>query len=405
MQQSFIEDIRWRGLLFQHTPGIEKALQERTTLYLGIDPTGDSLHVGHMLGILLMKRAYDYGHKVIIVAGGGTAMIGDPGGKDAERPILPKSVIEQNKIALKKQLSKFFDFDGEKAIMVDNADWLNGTELINFLRDVGKYISINSMLDKDSVRSRVEREDGMSYAEFSYQLLQAYDYLKLFEQHNCNVQIGGSDQWGNIVQGVELIRKKLQKTVNALSHPLIVNPKTGKKFGKTESGAAIWLDPQKTHPFALYQFFINLDDQIAPILLKYFSFESKQKVEEILLVWEKDPAGRSLQKALAYEMTSLIHDENAAANARAVSDILFDRGQSAWTQEQLAFAAAALPHATVPNHQVFSLENALVDLQLCNSKAEAKRLIQQNGASYEYYFEQYFLIRKGKKEYGIVIVN
>lgn len=226
-----LNDLLNRGLIYQKSPEIEAAFEKGTTLYLGYDPTGPDLHIGHLLGITLLKRALEHGNKIIVLVGGGTSMIGDPGGKDAERPILPKEQIEANKEEMKRQFSKFFTFDNDKVRMVDNADWLENVKLIEFLREAGKHISINTMIDKDSVKSRISREEGISYAEFSYQLLQSYDFMELYKLYNCQVQMGGSDQWGNIIQGVELIRKRLHKQAYALSFPLIVNPKTGKKFG------------------------------------------------------------------------------------------------------------------------------------------------------------------------------
>lgn len=399
---TFIEELTWRGLIHQKTPGIEKAFEQGTTLYLGIDPTGDTLHVGHFLGILFLKRALQYGNKIIVLAGGGTSKIGDPGGKDTERPILPKEIIEANKEKLKKQFSKFFEFDDEHVIMVDNSDWLEQITLIDFLRDAGKFMPVNSMLDKDSVKSRITREEGISYAEFSYQLLQAYDFMELFQKYHCEVQIGGSDQWGNIVQGVELIRKKLQKQAYALSFPLIVNPKTGKKFGKTEQGAAIWLDREKTHPFAFYQFFINIEDDLAPVLMKYFSFKSQNEIETLIKEWEAQKETRLLQKALAHEITTLIHGKETADQAQKIASILFYKGTEEWTKDNLDFIKKAIPYATISSAAQFSPEQAVMDLGLVSSKGEARRLVQQNGVHVEPLFDTYYLVRKGKREYGII---
>lgn len=405
MKNTFIEELTWRGLIHQKTPDIEKAFEKGTTLYLGIDPTGDTLHVGHLLGILFLRRALHYNNKIVLLVGGGTSMIGDPGGKDTERPILPKEVIHANKEKLKKQFSKFFTFDSENVVMVDNADWLENLTLIDFLRDAGKFMSINSMLDKDSVQSRIGREEGISYAEFSYQLLQAYDFMELYQKHQCEVQIGGSDQWGNIVQGVELIRKKLQKQAFALSHHLIVNPKTGKKFGKTEQGAAIWLDSEKTHPFALYQFFINVDDELAPILTRYFSFRTQDVIELQEKQWEKEKHNRLLQKELAYEMTALIHGDSVAQHAQKAANILFNKGTEEWTEDNIEFIKKALPYAQISSTEEFSVEQSVISLGLVSSKAEARRLSEQKGIHVQQLFEKYYLIRKGKREYAIVEVQ
>lgn len=405
MKDDFLEELQWRGLIYQKTPDIEEAFKRKTTLYLGIDPTGDSLHAGHLLGVLLLRRAYKYGNKIIILLGGGTAMIGDPSGKEEERPILPKEVIEENKQKLKKQLSRFFTIDEKNVRMIDNAEWLEKTSLIEFLREAGKYISVSSMIDKEAVQTRISRQEGISYAEFSYQLMQAYDFLVLYEKYNCEVQVGGSDQWGNIVQGVELVRKKTAKSAFGLSFPLIVNPKTGKKFGKTEKGAAIWLDPVKTHPFAFYNFFINIEDEFAPLLLKYYSFKSREEIEQIINEWQGRKELRSLQKELAFELTSVVHGEEVAEKARKVANSLYEKGKEDLSKEDLDFIKQSVPYVSIQSKDEMILENVLVQLGLVGSKNEARRLVEQKGATSENLFDKYFLIRKGKREYGIVEVK
>lgn len=404
MKTTFISALESRGLLFQKTPEIEKTFDEGTTLYWGIDPTGGDLHVGHFLGVTILKRALEASpaNNIIVLVGGGTAMIGDPGGKDAERPILPKETIEANKKSLKAQLSKFFPFDEKRVIMVDNADWLEKATVIDFLRDAGKYISVNTMMDKESVQTRLTRQEGISYAEFSYQLLQAFDYLKLFETHACEVQMGGSDQWGNIIQGVELIRKRLGKTVHALSFPLIVNPKTGKKFGKSESGASIWLDAERTHPFAFYQFFINTEDELAPILLKYFSFRPVEEVDELIRAWEVHREQRLIQKELAYELAALIHGQSVADKCKRVATLLFEKGESSFTQEDLEFIKKSVPYKKITSAKEFALEEILHELGMVSSKGEARRLVTQNGVKSDLFFDRYYVIKKGKREYAIV---
>lgn len=404
-KNDFIEELKWRGLIYQKTPEIEKAFSRGATLYLGIDPTADSLHLGHLLGYLILKRAFAYKNKIIILVGGGTSQIGDPGGKDQERQILPKETIEKNKEKLKKQISRFFSFDDQKVRMVDNADWLENLSLIEFLREAGKYASINSMFDLESVKTRMEKETGISYAEFSYQLLQAYDFFVLFEKYSCEVQIGGSDQWGNIVQGVELIRKKAARQAFGLSFPLIVNPKTGKKFGKTEAGQGIWLDPEKTHPFAFYQFLINVDDDLASVLLRYYSFKSKNEINILIQTWEKNKEERLLQKELAYELTALVHGREIAIQARKVAEILFTKDSSKFIMHDFLFIKKALPYQTIASAKEFVLENLLPLLGLVTSKSEARRLIQQNGVKSELLFDKYYLIRKGKKDYGVVEIK
>ncbi len=402
---NFLHDLQARGLIYQKTPGIEKAFENPVTLYWGIDPTGDSLHLGHFLGITIVRRALHQGQKVIILAGGGTGMIGDPGGKDEERPLLSKEMLEENKRRIKEQLQHIFEIEEQKVMLVDNTQWLEKLMLLEFLREAGKLIPVSTMLDKESVSTRLNREQGLSYAEFSYQLLQAYDFLMLFERYGCTVQIGGSDQWGNIVQGVELIRKKLSKSAFGLSFPLIVNPKTGKKFGKTEKGAAIWLDPEKTHPFAFYQFLINTDDELAPTLFKYFSFRSLDEIKEIEHKWKQQKETRLMQKELAYELTRMVHGEEIAQHSKIVTALLFEQGAESISKDNLDFIKKALPYSTVKNENEFNLEKSLVDTGLVSSKNEAHRLTSQNGVKSQRLFNKYFLIKKGKREYAVVEIT
>lgn len=399
---SLLTELKARGLLYQSSPGIEEAFESGMTLYLGYDPTGPNLHIGHLLGVTLLKRALDHGQNVIVLVGGGTAMIGDPGGKDAERPILSKEEIEANKEEMKRQFSRFFTFDDKRVRMVDNAEWLTQTFLIDFLRDAGKYISVNTMLDKDSVSSRITRQEGISYAEFSYQLLQAYDFMQLFQTYGCAVQLGGSDQWGNIIQGVELIRKRLGKAAFALSFPLIVNPKTGKKFGKTESGEGIWLSAAKTHPFAFYQFLLNTDDELAPKLLKYYSFRPVNELEEIISRWEEARHERAVQKALAYEVTAMVHGEEAAKQAEDLTGMLFAKDTAGLTSEQLEFLKNAIPHSLLNSGETFDPAKAVHETGLAASMGEARRLVQQKGVHVEELHGKFYLLRKGKREYALV---
>ena len=404
MKSDLIKELNWRGLLYQHTPGIEKTLLEPTTLYYGIDPTADSLQFGNLLGISVLKRALDAGHSIVVLTGGGTAMIGDPGGKDKERPISPIEVVKTNTKKVKQQLLSYFKGQEDRVKFVDNADWLEHVTLISFLRDAGKFISINSMLDKDSVSTRLSRDTGMSYAEFSYQLLQAYDYLELFQKNNCRVQIGGSDQWGNIVQGVELIRKKLSQEVHALSWPLIVDPKTGRKFGKSEGGKTMWLDAEKTHPLEFFQFFVNTEDILAPTLLRYFSFKTQTEIESMEKSWTKQKETRSIQKQLAMELTSFVHGDEVAVKCHKIASILFDKSSDNLSLQDLEFVKSAVPYTHISHTDKLILENVLPEMGMVTSKGEARRLIQQNGVKSQQLFDKYFLIRKGKHEYGVVEV-
>ncbi|QQG44264.1 MAG: tyrosine--tRNA ligase [Candidatus Roizmanbacteria bacterium] len=402
MEINFLNDLEWRGLIYQKTPGIENVFNKGATIYYGVDATADSLHFGHLLGYLVLKRAYEAGHNIIVLMATGTAAIGDPSGKDAERPIVSKDILAANKEKLSKQVENFFKIDGKRVKTIDNAEWLEKLSLIDFLRDTGKYISANSMMDMESVKTRLSRQEGISYAEFSYQLLQAYDFLRFYEDHQCEVQIGGSDQWGNMIQGVELIRKKISREAHVLSYPLIVDPKTGKKFGKTEKGAAIWLDPEKTPPFAFYQFFINVEDELAPVLMKYYSFKSKEEIEELIGEWQKQKETRLIQKELAYELTEMVHGRELADQSKAVASILFERKGEGLTEKDLKFIKKSVPYTTLSSQNDLVLEEVLIQLGLVQSKNEARRLIEQKGVISNNLFNKYFLIRKGKKDYGIV---
>lgn len=400
-----LDALKKRELVYSVSPDLEEAMngEQPLTVFWGIDPTGDSLHIGHYMGVTVMKRLYDAGMNLILLVGGGTAQIGDPGGKDAERPILPKEQIEANKEKIKDQLSRFFTFDDQRVRMVDNADWLEQTNLITFLRDAGKYITVNSMIDKDSVSARIGREGGISYAEFSYQLMQAFDYMELFKRYNCVLQIGGSDQWGNIIQGVELIRKRQGGKAYALSFPLIVNPKTGKKFGKTESGESIWLDPEKTTPFAFYQFFLNTDDELAPLLMKYYSFRSIEEIAGIESQWNSARHERLLQKELAFEMTSRIHGEESAKAVEKITGVLFGKSAEKLEPADMAHLKGGIP--TTSASADIQAEDAVVALGMVSSKGEARRLSQQNGIHMQQIGSEYILVRKGKKDYGLLEIS
>ncbi len=395
------QQLQRRNLVYQHSPGADTALEKGATVYLGFDPTGSSLHVGHLLGVITLTRAVQAGLNVIILMGGGTSMIGDPSGKDAERPILGLAQIEQNKRSMVAQFERFFTIDGAQVRMVDNADWLSTVSLIEFLREAGKVIGISSMLDKESVSSRLERESGISYAEFSYQLLQAYDFMKLFEQHGCRIQIGGSDQWGNIIQGVELIRKRHQESAYALSFPLIVNPRTGKKFGKTEDGETVWLDPSLTSAFSFYQFFLNSDDAIAADLLRYLSLQPIETIEETITSWQEQPHQRAVQKMLAEELTDLVHGREAVKQAKRVAGMLFEKSEEALTEDDRAVLIESLPSVELGGDQQVDPVALVVSLGLASSQAEARRLAAQNGITVQESLPGLYLIRKGKKDYGV----
>ena len=396
----FFEELKKRGLIYQATPEIEEFFKSKGTLYLGIDPTSDSLHLGHYLGLSLLKRFYLQGFKIIVILGGGTAKIGDPSGKVKERPILPLEVLEKNKKSLKKQIKKFIPIDGKKVKLTDNSTWLDNLKLMEFLRDVGKEVSINSMLDLETVRQRLSSQEFMSFAEFTYQLLQAYDFFILFKKYGCELQIGGSDQWGNIVQGIELIRKKLDKKAYGLVYPLLIDPKTGRKFGKTETGETLWLDPKKLHPFRIYQFLINLDDEFSKNLLYYFSFKSLEEIEKIIEEGEKKKEERKVQKALAEEVILNLYGKKVLDEVLKITEILFEKNFEEISLQEIKILKNAIP--TIKIKEKLPLEEILVQLNLAKSKSEARNLISSVKILEK---GKFILIKKGKKDFGLVEFN
>lgn len=381
---TLFEDLTWRGVINQVTHDHLAAELEKgsMTLYCGFDPTANSLHIGHLLPALGLARFQQAGHKPIALVGGGTGLIGDPSGKADERSLLTKEQVKANTEGLRLQLERFLDFDGpHAAIMRNNADWLCGLPLIDFLRDVGKHFSVNVMLAKDSVRQRLEdREHGISYTEFSYSLLQAYDFLYLCEHHDCRLQIGGSDQWGNIVAGMDLTRRLLRKDTFGLTFPLITKT-DGTKFGKTESGA-VWLDPNRTSPYRFYQFWINQADADTPRLLRFFTFLDRDEIANLDRAVAEEPHKRAAQRRLAEEATRLVHGEDALANAVKASQAMFGgdlRGLDAATLEDIF---SEVPSATLPRSVLSGdrlLLDVLVEAGVFKSKGEARRLVKNGG--------------------------
>ena len=394
---SFFEELKKRGLIYQATPDIEEFFKKKGALYLGIDPTSDSLHLGHYLGLSLLKRFYLHGFKIIIILGGGTAKIGDPSGKVKERPILPLNVLEKNKKNIRKQIERFFPIDNKKVKLIDNALWLDNLKLMEFLRDVGKIMSINSMLDLETVRQRLSAQEMMSFSEFTYQLLQAYDFFILFKKYGCELQIGGSDQWGNIVQGIELIRKKTGKKAYGLVYPLLIDPKTGRKFGKTEEGETLWLDAKKLHPFRIYQFLINLEDNFAENLLFYFSFKSLEEIEKIINEAKEKKEERIIQKSLAEEIILNLYGKKVLDEVLKITKILFEKNFEEIEIKEIKFLKNAIP--TIKLKEKLGVEEILVKLNLAKSKSEARNLIS-NVKTLEK--GRYLLIKKGKKDFGLV---
>jgi len=393
----FLDELKKRGLIYQTTPEIEDFFEKKGTLYLGIDPTADSLHLGHYLGFSLLKRFYLEGFKIIIILGGGTAKIGDPSGKVKERPILPLEILEKNKKNIKKQIRKFISVDNKRIKLIDNSLWLDNLRLMEFLRDIGKIISINSMLDLETVRQRIESQEMMSFAEFTYQLLQAYDFFVVFKKYNCELQIGGSDQWGNIIQGVQLIRKKLGKKAYGLVYPLLIDPKTGRKFGKTEEGETLWLDPKKTHPFRIYQFLINLEDEFAKNLFYYFSFKPLKEIEKIIDEEKEKKQERLIQKILAEEIILNLYGRKVLNEILRITKILFEKIFAEISLEEIKILKGAIP--TLELKEKIPLEEILVSLSLAKSKSEARNLISSIKTLEK---GKYLLIKKGKKDFGLV---
>ncbi|MBR6251852.1 MAG: tyrosine--tRNA ligase [Bacteroidales bacterium] len=327
---NFVEELKWRGMIAEMMPGTEEQLQKGlTSAYVGIDPTADSLHIGHLVGVMMLKHFQRAGHRPIALIGGATGMIGDPSMKSAERNLLDEQTLRHNQECIKKQLARFLDFDSDApnaAKLVNNYDWMRDYSFLNFIRDIGKHITVNYMMAKDSVKKRLSRDSsvGMSFTEFSYQLLQGYDFMYLYEHEGCRLQMGGSDQWGNITTGTDLIRKMLGGEAFALTCPLITKADGG-KFGKTESGN-IWLDPEKTSPYKFYQFWLNTSDADAEKYLKIFTTLSKEEIEQLAREQAEDAGRRPMQKRLADEITTMVHGKEALDAAIEASQILFGKG-------------------------------------------------------------------------------
>jgi tyrosyl-tRNA synthetase len=379
------DDLAWRGLVNQAThPELAGLLEkERFTVYAGIDPTADSMHIGHLVAVQCLARFQRAGHTPIALIGGATGMIGDPSGKSEERQLQDTHAIERNVVGIEVQLRKLLDFKGSNAaIIANNLTWLGQLRLVTFLRDIGKHFSVNVMMAKESVRARLEdRDQGISYTEFSYQLLQAYDFLQLFDEYKCKLQIGGSDQWGNIVAGMDLARRlRPGVDIYGLTFPLVTKADGG-KFGKTESGA-VWLDAAKTSPYKFYQFWINVADADVVKFLKYFTFLSHQEIDTLGEAMKTAPQERAAQKALATEMTKLVHGEAALADAVKASAAMFGGSLDGLSDATLEDIFAGMPSAEVPRAALSGergLIDVLVEAGVFKSKGEAKRLIQNGG--------------------------
>jgi len=410
-----LDDLKFRGLINQvsNLDGLRKEMNEgKISLYCGFDPTADSLHIGNLLPTLVLKRFQEAGHQPIALVGGGTGLIGDPSGKKEERVLNPDEVVEKWSNAFKAQLEQFLDFKSKDnpALMVNNYDWLGKIKAIDFLRDIGKYFTVSYMLSKESVKARLE--SGISFTEFNYMVLQAYDFLNLFEKHDCKLQIGGSDQWGNITAGIDLIKKKTEKEVYGLTIPLI-SKADGTKFGKTETGT-IWLDSKKTTPYQFYQFWVNIGDRDVGQHLKYFTFLSKQEIESLEKEVRKNPEGREAQKVLANKVTSLVHGEKIAMFTEKISQKLFYNDIKDFSEEELQMVFENIEIISFQNMKEINLINLLTDVKVCSSKRQAREDVQNgiifiNGNSYkdiqqiikksDCFYNKYLVIKKGKKNY------
>jgi tyrosyl-tRNA synthetase len=433
MIKNFVEELKWRGMLAQIMPDTEELLQkEMVSAYLGTDPTADSLHIGHLCGIMMLRHLQRCGHKPYLLVGGATGMIGDPSGKSQERNLLNSDTLYHNQEAIKKQVSKFLDFDGtepNKAELVNNYDWMKDYSFLDFVRDIGKHITVNYMMAKDSVQKRLngEARDGLSFTEFTYQLLQGYDFLYLYQKYGIKLQLGGNDQWGNMTTGTELIRRTLGQEANAycLTCPLITKS-DGKKFGKTESGN-IWLDRNRTTPYKFYQFWLNVSDEDAEKYIKIFTSIDKETIEELTAEHQQDPGRRILQKRLAEEVTTMVHSKEDLDMAIAASNILFGKATKenlkTLDENTLLDVFSGVPNFELakdqlgqPAVELFTRE----DVKVFQSKGEMRKLVQGGGVSLNkeklQSFDQvitsedlidgkYLLVQKGKKNYFLVTVK
>ncbi|MGC9520249.1 MAG: tyrosine--tRNA ligase, partial [Anaerolineae bacterium] len=378
------DEFKWRGLVYDFTEGLPEVLAtEKVTVYIGFDPTSNSLQVGNLLALMGLARMQHFGHTPIAVAGGGTGMVGDPSGKTSERQLLTPTEVEENVEAIKSQLARFLDFGAAQngARIVNNADWLLEVSMMTFLRDVGKHFTVSYMTAKDSVRTRLEREEGMSYTEFSYMLLQAYDFLQLYDRYGCTLQCGGSDQWGNITAGVELIRRARGARAYGLVYPLVTGP-SGDKLGKTERGT-IWLDPEKTSPYRYYQFWLNQGDANVIDYLKYFTWLGRAEIAELEQGVAEHPERREAQRTLAREMTRMTHGETALVKAEQASEVLFGGEILGLEAEDIKDIFADVPSSELPKSRFegegVSVVDLLDEVDLTRSKGEARRLLKSGG--------------------------
>jgi tyrosyl-tRNA synthetase len=429
---SFVEELTWRGMVHDIMPETDATLAKgMTSGYIGFDPTADSLHIGSLVQIMILMHFQRYGHKPYALVGGATGMIGDPSGKSAERNLLDNKTLEQNCNGIEKQLSKFLDFDSKKpngAVMVNNLDWMASFKLIDFARDIGKHLTVNYMMAKDSVKKRLgaEAKEGMSFTEFTYQLIQGYDFLHLYEHHNCLLQMGGSDQWGNITTGTELVRRKLSGKAYALTCPLVTKS-DGTKFGKTEGGN-VWLDPEKTSPYKFYQYWLNASDEDAEKYVKIFTFLTKDEIESLIAAHREMPHQRQLQRKLAQEVTAMVHSAEDVVRVEQAAQILFGKATTdslkALDAQTLLDIFEGVPQAEVTAEKLasegLSITDALAaETGFLKSNGEARRALKENSISVnkekvteakhitssDLICGNYVLLQRGKKNYFLLVVK
>lgn len=432
MNKNFVEELRWRGMLAQIMPGTEELLmKEQVTAYLGTDPTADSLHIGHLCGVMMLRHLQRCGHKPLALVGGATGMIGDPSGKSLERNLLDEETLRHNQECIKSQLAKFLDFESDapnKAEMVNNYDWMKDMGFLQFAREVGKHITVNYMMAKESVQQRLngEARDGLSFTEFTYQLLQGYDFLHLYQTKGCKLQMGGNDQWGNMTTGTELIRRTLGNEAEAfaLTCPLITKA-DGKKFGKTESGN-IWLDPKRTTPYKFYQFWLNVSDEDAERYIKIFTSLDRETIEALIAEHRTDPGRRTLQRRLAEEVTVMVHSREDYDMAVEASNILFGKATKdslkALDEQTLLDVFDGVPHFYIGKDKIGlpAVELFTQDAAVFASKGEMRKLVQGGGVSLnkekltafdravtaeDLIDGKYLLVQRGKKNYYLITVK
>ncbi len=428
MRNSFLEELEWRGMLHQFTPGVDEHLNESTRIgYIGFDPTSDSMHIGNLIQIIILIHFQLHGHKPIALIGGATGMIGDPSGKSSERKLLDQKKLEKNSLALKKQFFKFLDFSNKcknPAELINNFDWMKEFSLIDFSREVGKHITVNYMMSKESVKKRIsdESSEGMSFTEFTYQLIQGFDFLELMRSKKCTIQIGGSDQWGNITTGIELIRKKMSKKVFSITCPLMTKS-DGSKFGKTEEGN-IWLDKEKTSPYKFYQYWLNLSDEDAEKYIKIFTLLNKNEILDLIEKHKKNPHERILQNKIAEKVTLMVHSQKDLENAKVASKILFGKSTkkdlSILDKETFHDIFDGVPKVKIKRSSLTKgigiVEALSMKGSILNSMSEARRALKENSVYInksrvdenkildlkDLIIEGVILVQRGKKKYLIL---